>query len=101
MNLIAKEYIAARTDKTGVLILSEMAGASKELGEAIIINPNNTEEITEALKEALEMPKEEQIKRNHIMQERLKRYDIVRWAHDFIEGLLSVGEEQKDLMQDY
>ena len=41
MNLIAKEYVASRTDKTGVLILSEMAGAAKELGEAIIINPNN------------------------------------------------------------
>ncbi len=95
MNLISKEYIAARTDKTGVLILSEMAGASKELGEAIIINPNNTEEITEALKEALEMPKEEQIRRNHTMQERLKCYDVVRWAHDFIDDLLSVCEEQK------
>src|SRR5659263_291125 len=95
MNLVSKEYIAARTDKTGVLILSEMAGASKELGEAIIINPNNTEEITEALKEALEMPKEEQIRRNNIMQERLKCYDVVRWANDFIDELFSVGEEQK------
>ncbi|CAG0950594.1 MAG: Bifunctional trehalose-6-phosphate synthase/phosphatase [Candidatus Methanoperedens nitroreducens] len=95
MNLVSKEYIAARTDKTGVLILSEMAGASKELGEAIIINPNNTEEIIEALKEALEMPREEQIRKNHIMQERLKCYDVVKWAHDFLNDLISVGEEQK------
>ncbi|HWQ95824.1 MAG TPA: bifunctional alpha,alpha-trehalose-phosphate synthase (UDP-forming)/trehalose-phosphatase, partial [Candidatus Methylomirabilis sp.] len=95
MNLVSKEYIASRTDKTGVLILSEMAGASKELGEAIIINPNNTEEITEALREALEMPEEEQIRRNNIMQERLKCYDVVKWAHDFIDDLLSIGEEQK------
>jgi len=72
-----------------------MAGASKELGEAIIINPNNTEEITEALKEALEMPQEEQIRKNHIMQERLKCYDVVKWAHDFLHDLISVGEEQK------
>ncbi len=95
MNLISKEYIAARNDKTGVLILSEMAGASKELGEAIIINPNYKEEITEALREALEMPEEEQIRRNNIMQERIKCYDVVKWAKDFIQDLLLIHEEQR------
>ncbi len=94
MNLIAKEYIAARTDGTGVLILSEMAGASKELGEAIIINPNNKEEIAEALKQALEMPKEEQARRIQIMQRRLEQYDVVRWGEDFLSQLLSVKEAQ-------
>jgi trehalose 6-phosphate synthase/phosphatase len=93
MNLIAKEYVATRKDKTGVLILSEMAGASKELGEAIIINPNNKEEIVDALKTALEMPTEEQIRRNHVMQSRLSRYDIIKWADDFIHELLSTREE--------
>ncbi|MFB0509637.1 MAG: bifunctional alpha,alpha-trehalose-phosphate synthase (UDP-forming)/trehalose-phosphatase, partial [bacterium] len=97
MNLIAKEYIASRTDKTGVLILSEMAGASKELGEAITINPDDTEEIADALKEALEMPLEEQIRRNGAMQTRLKRYDVVRWAGDFIQTLISLKQEQKRL----
>jgi trehalose 6-phosphate synthase/phosphatase len=97
MNLIAKEYVATRSDKTGVLILSEMAGASKELGEAIIINPSNVEEIADALKQALEMPKEEQIRRNEVMQTRLKRYDVVRWANDFIQDLLSLKEKQKRL----
>lgn len=95
MNLIAKEYLSTRTDKTGVLILSEMAGASRELGEAIIINPNNIEEIVDALKIALEMPKEEQIKRNKPMQRRLQRYDVSRWADEFIKGLLSIKEKQK------
>jgi trehalose 6-phosphate synthase/phosphatase len=95
MNLIAKEYIAARADKTGVLILSEMAGASKELGEAIIINPNNIEEITEALKEALEVSQDEQIRRNQVMQNRLQDYDVIRWAEDFIQGLLSIKKEQE------
>lgn len=95
MNLIAKEYVATKTDKTGVLILSEMTGAAKELGEAIIINPNNIQEIADALKEALEMPKEKQVKRNEIMQNRLKRYDVVRWADDFIRELISVKDEQK------
>jgi trehalose 6-phosphate synthase/phosphatase len=95
MNLIAKEYVAAKTDKTGVLILSEMTGAAKELGEAIIINPNNIQEIADALKEALEMPKEKQTRRNEIMQNRLRRYDVVRWADDFIRELISVKQEQK------
>ncbi len=95
MNLIAKEYVAAKTDKTGVLILSEMAGAAKELGEAIIINPNNIQEIADALKEALEMPKDKQAKRNEIMQNRLRRYNVVRWADDFIRQLLSVKDRQK------
>lgn len=95
MNLIAKEYIATRTDRTGVLILSEMAGASKELGEAIIINPNNIEEISEAIKEALKMPQDEQIRRNQIMQKRLQNYDVIRWADDFIERLLSIKKEQE------
>jgi trehalose 6-phosphate synthase/phosphatase len=88
MNLVAKEYIASKTDKTGVLILSEMAGAAKELREAIIINPNNREEVAGALKEALEMPCEEQVRRNEIMQKRLRRYDIARWAGDFLKELI-------------
>ncbi len=95
MNLIAKEYLASRTDKTGVLILSEMAGASRELGEAIIINPNYIKEIAEALKKALEMPEEEQVKHNEAMQKRLSRYNIVKWADEFIKELLSLQEEQK------
>jgi trehalose 6-phosphate synthase/phosphatase len=87
MNLIAKEYIACRRDQTGVLVLSEMAGVSKELTEAVIINPNTAEEIASAIKEALEMPKEEQIRRNKTMQTHLSRYDIVAWASDFIRSL--------------
>jgi trehalose 6-phosphate synthase/phosphatase len=92
MNLVAKEYVAARHDKTGVLVLSEMAGAAKELTEAIIINPNNREEISDALKTALEMPHEEQMRRNITMQNRLRRYDVGRWATDFLRELLSHKE---------
>jgi trehalose 6-phosphate synthase/phosphatase len=97
MNLIAKEYIASRTKRTGVLILSEMAGAAKELAEAVVINPNNIEEIAGALKTSLEMPEKEQIRRNWIMQDRLKSYDVVRWANDFLSQLLSIKAEQKRL----
>ncbi|OQX20885.1 MAG: bifunctional alpha,alpha-trehalose-phosphate synthase (UDP-forming)/trehalose-phosphatase [Candidatus Altiarchaeales archaeon A3] len=97
MNLIAKEYIATRSDEKGVLILSEMAGASKELVEAIIINPNSLEEMADALKQSLEMPMEEQIRHNKIMRDRLRRYDIIKWGNDFISELLSMKEEQKCL----
>ncbi|GAB6154676.1 bifunctional alpha,alpha-trehalose-phosphate synthase (UDP-forming)/trehalose-phosphatase [Desulfosporosinus burensis] len=98
MNLIAKEYVAARTDQTGVLILSEMAGAAKELGEALIINPNNLEAIAEALQQALAMPETEQKKRNQVMQQRLKRYDVVRWSGDFIQELLQVQKGQSQTL---
>jgi trehalose 6-phosphate synthase/phosphatase len=100
MNLIAKEYLAARAPETqdslqgGVLILSEMAGAAKELGEAIIINPNSIEEIAEAIKEAIEMPEEEQARRNRIMRERLSRYNVVHWTEDFMRELHGAAELQ-------
>jgi trehalose 6-phosphate synthase/phosphatase len=87
MNLVAKEYIAARADKKGVLILSEMAGASKEMSEAIIVNPFDYNNISDALKQALEMPVAEQIKRNDILQNRLKKYNVEKWANDFMTAL--------------
>jgi trehalose 6-phosphate synthase/phosphatase len=94
MNLVAKEYLATRGDGTGVLILSEMAGAAKELPEAIIVNPNSRLEIAAALKEALETPVEEQQRRNRVMQRRLRRYNVTRWANDFLTGLLGMREVQ-------
>jgi len=95
MNLVAKEYVASRVDRSGVLILSEMAGASKELGEAIIINPNHKEDIARALEEAIEMPPEEQTARIGQMQSRLKTYDVIRWAGDFLGALNSIKELQR------
>jgi trehalose 6-phosphate synthase/phosphatase len=94
MNLIAKEYVATRTDGSGVLVLSEMAGSVKELPEAIIINPNNREEIAQALKDALETSLDEQMRRNRIMQNRLKRYNVRRWAEDFLDALAGAREMQ-------
>ena len=88
MNLVAKEFIASRPDQTGVLILSEMAGAAKEMGEALIINPFHREDFAKALEQALTMPVEEQIRRNQLMQERLRRYNVVRWADDFVQALV-------------
>lgn len=87
MNLVAKEYIASRTDLSGVLILSEMAGAAKEMNEAILINPNNFEQIACALYKAINMPLEEQQMRNRQLQHRLKRYNVEKWANDFMDSL--------------
>ena len=95
MNLVAKEYIACRADQTGVLIISEMAGAAKELGEAISINPNHIQEIARALRESLDMPPEEQRRRNASMQNRLRRYDVVRWADEFLDHLQAMKQLQK------
>ncbi len=97
MNLIAKEFIASKSDSKGVLILSEMAGAAEEMGEAIIVNPNNRETIADALREALLMTEEEQIERNKAMQRRLKRYNVKRWAMDFVETLIHIKKLQQDL----
>lgn len=87
MNLVAKEYIATRTRKDGVLVLSEMTGASKELNEALLINPFNYEEIADSIKQALEMPKEEQTKRIQALQERVSRYSVKKWANEFMSSL--------------
>ena len=97
MNLIAKEFIATKTDGKGVLILSEMAGAASELGEAIIVNAHNKASIIRAIKEALDMPEEEQVERNRLMQKRLSRYTVTRWAHDFLETLSQVKKTQQQL----
>ncbi|MEY8848840.1 bifunctional alpha,alpha-trehalose-phosphate synthase (UDP-forming)/trehalose-phosphatase [Psychroserpens sp. XS_ASV72] len=87
MNLVAKEYVATRTEQDGVLMLSEMAGASKEMNEAILINPNNFEQIADTLKYALEMPLEEQQSRMKILQKRLRRYTVEKWAEEFMKSL--------------
>jgi trehalose 6-phosphate synthase/phosphatase len=96
MNLIAKEYIATKTEGRGVLVLSEMAGAARELGEAIIVNPQDTEELVEALGRALKMSEPEQEERNRAIQDRLQRYDILRWVEEFIDRLLYVKKLQSE-----
>jgi len=98
MNLIAKEYVASRIKEKGVLILGEMAGTAKELGEAIIINPNNVEESANALKAALEMSESEQSKRMKKMRSRLKRYNIERWIRDYLDRLDQIKSIQYNMI---
>jgi len=101
MNLVAKEYVACQTEKHGMLVLSEMTGASIELNEAIIINPTDIEEAAEALNRALTMPEIEKEKRIHKMQNRLKRYDVFTWTNDFFNQIEEVKKEKKNLQVKY
>jgi len=89
MNLVAKEFIATRVSGDGVLILSEMAGASKELYEALMVNPFDLNQMAESILTAINMPVEEQKKRNLSMQKRLRRYSVKLWANEFMKALKS------------
>jgi len=93
MNLIAKEYVAARTDFGGMLVLSETAGAASELAEAVIVNANDSDSVAAGILTALEMPAEEKIARNKIMHQRLQRYTVEVWAEDFLKQLKSTCED--------
>jgi trehalose 6-phosphate synthase/phosphatase len=97
MNLIAKEFIAAKADKPGVLVISEMTGAARELGEALVVNSCDKAAKVEAIKEALEMPPLEQIERKKVMQERLRRYSISRWSQDFLDALSDIKKTQEQM----
>jgi trehalose 6-phosphate synthase/phosphatase len=97
MNLIAKEYVAVKKNKPGVLILSEMAGAFIELDEAIRVNPNNLDEIKDALFFALNIPEAEQIEKLKKMQLALGKQNISKWTNDFISELEQVGRKRLKL----
>ena len=97
MNLIAKEYVAAHAGREGVLVLSEMAGAARELGDAVQVNPFDLDAMVEAIREALTMPPDEQVARNEAMVRRLKRYTVQRWAEDFLGRLEEVKAQQAEL----
>jgi len=99
MNLVAKEYAAAKNDKPGVLILSEMAGAAIELTDAIIINPNSIEEITDAMHTALIMPEEEQKQRLEKMQAIIRRDNVDAWASGFIGQLQEVHTIRSEIQK--
>jgi len=94
MNLVAKEFVASKKDNRGVLILSETAGAASELGEALLVNVNNKEDIAEALSQALNMTEEEQKSKMELMRKRLFNYDIFKWTKSFIKRLEEVKKIQ-------
>ena len=96
MNLVAKEYVATRVDNDGVLILSEMTGASKEFFDALLVNPFDMEDMVLKLRQAIEMPQEEQKERITRLKKRASRYNINKWSNEFMRTL----EETEALNQD-
>lgn len=94
MNLVAKEYVATKQNRPGVLILSEMTGAIDELPEAMRVNPNDINAISRSIADALRMPKATQKQKMRSMQKRLSEYTVTRWADDFIEQLKSSKKHQ-------
>ena len=96
MNLVSKEFVASRKDLKGVLLLSEMTGAARELTDALLINPNDVNGVGQKIKEGLEMSNDEQSRRMSIMQKRIMEYDVNAWSEDFFTQLDSIKTKQKE-----
>jgi trehalose 6-phosphate synthase len=87
MNLVAKEYVAARFDDDGVLVLSEFTGASDELRRALLINPHDIDGVKDAIMRAIEMPRQERRKRMHALRKRVSDHDVSFWSESFLRTL--------------
>lgn len=96
MNLVAKEYVAARGTNGGVLVLSEFAGAADQLQGALLINPHDIDGMKEAIMAAIDMPHAEQTRRMRAMQRRLTRDDVAAWAEAFLHELHSHVREHNE-----
>ncbi|MFH1640895.1 MAG: trehalose-6-phosphate synthase [Candidatus Omnitrophota bacterium] len=90
MNLVAKEYVAAKKDLSGMLVLSQFTGAARELTDAVQMNPYSIEEFADSIKLALEMPAEDKRKRIESMREIIKENNIYRWAANIITDLTAL-----------
>ena len=103
MNLVAKEFVASRDDENGVLILSTFTGASRELPEALIVNPYNIDQCAEALNAALEMPIGEQRERIRSMRGLIREFNVFRWAGRMIGDAARIRTRNRlfDRMNDW
>lgn len=90
MNLVAKEFVASRLDEDGVLILSEFTGSSRELSDALLVNPYSVEEMAEAIRAAVEMPEVERTRRMRRMRGIVNRNNIYRWAGKILSTLADI-----------
>ncbi len=95
MNLVAKEFVSARDDEDGVLILSTFAGASRELIEALLVNPYDIGETAEAIRTALEMPRQERRDRMRLMRLTVKENNVYRWAGRMLMDAARVRQRQR------
>ncbi len=91
MNLVAKEYVAARIDHGGALVLSEFAGAANELRHAFLCNPHDADDVKEALMRAIRVDRKDGRRRMQIMQRYLRSHDVDRWARSFLDDLDAPG----------
>lgn len=96
MNLVAKEFVSTRINGDGVLILSELAGASKELFQALTVNPFDINSMSNTIHDAINMGIDEQKQRNFSMQKRIKRYTVKYWADEFISSLNEISVVQEN-----
>ncbi|QDV92401.1 Trehalose-phosphate synthase [Phycisphaerae bacterium RAS2] len=87
MNLVAKEYVAARRDNTGVLMLSEFTGAARELRQALLVNPHDIDAMVHTLHAAMELPRSEARTRMAAMRANVRRHDVHAWARNFLRIL--------------
>jgi trehalose-6-phosphate synthase len=94
MNLVAKEFVAAREDLGGVLVLSEMTGASRELTDALIINPYHTEGFALAIERAIYMPLQERTRRMRALRGVVAGRDVFHWASDILDRLSNLNAER-------
>jgi len=94
MNLVAKEFVASRTDGDGVLILSEFAGAAAELTDALMVNPYDLDSVAMTIHDALEMSDEERRARMAGLRERVRSHDVHRWAREFVSALRTEARRQ-------
>ena len=97
LNLVAKEYVAARkaAGKSGVLILSEFAGAAVELHGALLTNPYDANAMTATLHQALTMGAEERAYRTARMAMIASEHDVARWGDDFLAAVLRAGDDDE------
>lgn len=91
MNLVSKEFVAARSDEQGVLILSQFTGAARDLKGALIVNPYSAEEVAEAIRAALAMPLSEQHRRMTTMRNTVQDYNVYRWSAELIKAVAGLG----------
>ena len=92
MNLVAKEYVAARSDGDGVLVLSRFTGAAIEMLDALLVNPFDTDEFAARIKEAIEMPEAERRRRMKNLRATVAVNNIYRWGADMVDRLISIAE---------
>jgi trehalose-6-phosphate synthase len=99
MNLVAKEFVAARNDEDGVLILSKFTGAFRELHDALAVNPYDIEQVAETIRRALEMPQEERHARMQQMRRTVKEHNVYRWAAELISELAEIRLDAQELAE--